>query len=61
MSKENILKEIEEKMEDIEKRIAAGQTIISECKRQMRVLKEKLKEFNRLKNNVSSSAADGNL
>jgi hypothetical protein len=60
----DILKDIENKMSEIETRMRAGELVIIQCKKQMRLLRSKLKEYKRLKEQViikSYGSSDGDL
>lgn len=59
--KEELLVEINQKVKELEARILTGDAVLAACRKQMKILKNKLKEYNRLQETVSSSAADGNL
>ncbi len=52
---------IESKIQELEKRILAGEELMRQCKKQLRQLKAQCKEFNRLKNQIKVSGADGDL
>jgi len=59
-----LLKDIESRIELVEERLEAGKDILMQCRKQVAVLKRKLKEYKHLKQQVINqynSAADGNL
>lgn len=54
-----VLLDIETRIKELESRMESGAIIIGQCKRQMRVLKNKLKEYKRLKQTVITKYIDG--
>lgn len=64
LSIEELLHDIETRIETVEEKMKAGAEVILQCRKQMIVLKAKLKEYKHLKQqtiNQYNSAADGNL
>lgn len=57
------IQEINGKIDEVNERLKAGEEIINQCKKQMRVLRSKVKALENLKREVIyvGSAADGDL